>query len=241
MRNVAPDTFYIRSPRLNQLLILKELAADPHLTQAELARRCELSVAMVNNYMKELNTLGWLEYHRRSTKSVSYHLTPAGHQQIDEVEAELVQEMVNRFVASKAQIRERVLARVPGMLRRVVLVGCGDLAEMAFHALESAQISVVGVCDFGSLNVGRDWCGRKVLDPSQILYLKPEAVVIADPPEPAEVYVNLKHLTAYGMQVICLGCRPAGRNGNRPAPDIDDPNVDPGQPLDLAQTTKLTH
>jgi len=230
MRSTPPDTFYIRSPRLNQLLILKELAADPHLTQAELARRCELSVAMVNNYMKELSSLGWLEYHRKSTKSVSYHLTPAGQEQIETVEGELVQEMVNRFAASKASIRERVLTRVHGVLQRVVIVGSGDLAEIAFHALESARISVIGVCDFQDANIGRDWCGRKILDPSQILYLKPDGVIIADTRCSAEVYGSLNYLSEYGIHLICLGARAPGRNGGGGGrPGDDNPVPDPGE------------
>ncbi len=214
MRNNAPESFFIRSPRLNQLQILKELSADANLTQAELARRCELSVAMVNNYMKELSSLGWLEYHRRSSKSVSYHLTAAGRQQLETVEAELVQEMVEQFTASKARIRERVLAHIHGSLDRVVLVGSGDLAEMVFHALNPTQISIVGICDPQEAKVGREWCGRKILDPSQIIYLKPDAVVIADTASPAETYSSLKFLTAYGIRLIPLGLAREGCNGN---------------------------
>jgi len=40
-------------PRLNRLHILKQIASEPDMAQAELALRCLLSVAMVNNYMNE--------------------------------------------------------------------------------------------------------------------------------------------------------------------------------------------
>ncbi|MFH1574878.1 MAG: winged helix-turn-helix transcriptional regulator [Acidobacteriota bacterium] len=231
MRNNALDTFYIRSPRLNQLQILKELAGDPNLTQAELARRCELSVAMVNNYMKELSGLGWLQYHRKSAKNVSYHLTPAGHKQVEAVEAELLREMAERFAVSKSRIREHVLSRVAGTPERVVLVGCGDLAEITFHALESVGIGVVGVCDFESLNVGRFWCGRKILEVSQAAYLKPDAVVVADTVHLQEIYSSLKALAELGILVIPLGLVHEGHNGNGfgmvvpAAPEVDPAEV----------------
>ena len=45
------SNLYIQSPKLNQLNILREVAANANITQAELAGRCSLSVAMVNNYM----------------------------------------------------------------------------------------------------------------------------------------------------------------------------------------------
>jgi DNA-binding MarR family transcriptional regulator len=240
MRNHAPDSFYIRSPRLNQLLILKELAADPNLTQAELARRCELSVAMVNNYMKELSSLGWLQYRRKSSKSVSYHLTEAGRQQIEAVEADLVQEMANRFATSKARIRERILSQVPRSLQRVVLVGIGDLAEIVFHALESVQIGVVAVCDYDTANIGRDWCGRKTLDPSQILYLKPDAVIIADTSRSGEILASLKPLLDYGIQVISLGGKSARQNGNGPPHELLDPVSPSDDPVGLVPSVKAT-
>jgi hypothetical protein len=138
--------------------------------------------------------------------------------------------MVNRFAASKARIRDRVLTQVHGALHRVVIIGSGDLAEMAFHALESARISVIGICDFQDTNVGRDWCGRKILDPSQILYLKPDGVIIADTRCSAEVYGSLKYLSDYGIHVICLGARSPGRNGGGGGNSgEDDPAPPPGE------------
>lgn len=240
MHNHAPEDFYIRSPRLNQLLILREISTDPNLTQAELARRCGLSVAMVNNYMKELSGLGWLQYRRRSSKSVSYHVTPAGRQQIEAVETDLVHEMAERFAAGKARIRERIFSQSEGMLQRVVLVGSGDLAEMAFHALESAQIAVVGVCDLEPARIGKDWCGRKILDCSQIPYLKPDAVVIADSRFSAEQAGQLKQLFDYGIRVIFLGGRFEGRNGSGSARGHVDPAPAPGDSLGMEPAVKLS-
>jgi len=228
MHNHAPEDFYIRSPRLNQLLILREISTDPNLTQAELARRCGLSVAMVNNYMKELSGLGWLQYRRRSSKSVSYHVTPAGRQQIEAVEADLVHEMVERFAAGKARIRERIFSQSEGILQRVVLVGSGDLAEMAFHALESAQIAVVGVCDLEPARIGKDW------------YLKPDAVVIADSRFSAEQAGRLKQLFDYGIRVIFLGGRFEGRNGSGSARGHVDPAPAPGDSLGMEPAVKLS-
>jgi predicted transcriptional regulator len=59
-------SLFLQSPKHNQLNILREVAVDAHVTQAELAARCALSVAMVNNYMKELCRSGLMEYHRRT-------------------------------------------------------------------------------------------------------------------------------------------------------------------------------
>jgi predicted transcriptional regulator len=106
MRSKETRALYLPAPRLNQYNILIEVGSDPGITQAELARKCGLSVAMVNNYMKELCACGFLEYHRKSSKSVSYHLTPAGKESIDATRQDLLREVTSLFEDAKARFRE---------------------------------------------------------------------------------------------------------------------------------------
>jgi len=204
MRTKAPDTFYLRAPRLNQLNILQQLASDSHLTQAELARRCHLSVAMVNNYIKELCALGLLEYHRKSSRNVSYHLTPSGDVHIKSIRQELMQELVELFADAKARIQKFVIGQAPDGLQRVVLFGSGHLAELTFHALESAQLNVIGVCADDPQLLGSEWCGREVLNPSQIRFMAPDAVIVADLGRADDICRNLNYLTERGIRLIRL-------------------------------------
>ncbi len=206
MRTKGSNTLFIAAPKLNQLNLLKELAADPHLKQAELARRCDLSVSMVNNYMKELCALGWLEYHRKTTKTVSYHITPAGEGQLRSVQHELIHEMVDLFARAKERIVALVLERTREKPRRVVLCGSGDLAEITFHALESAGIAVVGVCNDDPAKLGSDWLGREMLNPLQIRFMDPNAVILAleGDPTPGGMESTLRYLEERGIDLVRL-------------------------------------
>ncbi len=159
-RKVLQELF-IPGPRLNQVRILTLIASDPEITQSELAARCGLSVAMVNKYMKDFCTGGLLEYRRRSSKDISYHLEPAGRQAAKAGEDELLQELVRLFVTAKEKVWENIASQLRGKVRRVVVYGSGDLAQLAFHALEHEGISIVGVCDEDPSLAGREWCGRR--------------------------------------------------------------------------------
>jgi predicted transcriptional regulator len=202
------SSLYIQSPKLNQLNILREVAADAHITQAELAGRCSLSVAMVNNYMKELCRTGWMEYHRRTIKSVTYHLTPLGTKRLGDLQAELIHEMVNMFLDAKTQIRDRILSQSPTELQRVVLFGCGHLAQLAYHALEMTGVSILGICDDNIETIGNDFCGREVLNSSQIRFLAPDAVIIADALRTEEICRSLESLSDRGINIIRLDGQP---------------------------------
>jgi predicted transcriptional regulator len=201
------QSLYVQSPKLNQLNILREVANNAHITQAELAFHCSLSVAMVNNYMKELCAGNWLEYHRKTTKSVTYHLTTAGTRYLESLQLELINEMVDMFVAAKEQIRARIVSQAHAALQRVILYGSGNLAQLAFHALELAGASILGICDDNPGIIGTDFCGREVLSPTQIRFIAPDAVIIADSLRAEEICRNLSNLLDKGITLIRLdGC-----------------------------------
>ncbi len=208
------QSLYLQSPRLNQLNILREVAANAHVTQAELATRCSLSVAMVNNYMKELCGTGLLEYHRKTTKSVTYYLTSSGRQRLETLQSELIGEMADMFIAAKEHIRARIISQSPAALQRVVLFGSGNLAQLAFHALELTGASILGICDDNIEAIGSDFCGRAVLNPSQIRFLAPDAVIVADSVRAEEICRSLDSLAGRGISIIRLDgglhLKPAG-------------------------------
>lgn len=205
MQTKGLQGLYHQSPKLNQLNILKEVEAKATITQAELASRCSLSVAMVNNYMKELCETGLLEYRRKSIKTVSYHLTSLGKQKLEFLHSEFINELVTRYIAAKDQIYKRIFNQAHSELRRVILFGRGHLAQLVFHALESSSVNILGICDDNMETMGAGFCGREIINSSQIRFLSPDAVIITDAEKTEEIYQNIAHLSTIGIQIICLG------------------------------------
>ena len=209
MRTKAPDLLYLCSPRLNQFMILSALAEDPFLTQAALGQRCSLSVAMVNNYLKELCEAGFMEYQRKSLKSVSYHVTDLGRAQIELVESELTGDGIERFALAKERMQRRILSQSPSArLRRVVLYGGGPLAELVYHALTQADVRVIGICDEDP-RFGPEWCGCPVIDVSQVARMRPDAIIITDWRNTDTAWNKLKELLNGNFLLIRLDGHPA--------------------------------
>ncbi|MFH0804457.1 MAG: winged helix-turn-helix transcriptional regulator [Candidatus Zambryskibacteria bacterium] len=84
---------FVPAPRLNQYNLLRQIANDHNVTQAELASLTGLSVAMVNSYMKKMRDLGLLEYDRKSYKTINYSVTLMGHKFIRKMAGRLVAEI----------------------------------------------------------------------------------------------------------------------------------------------------
>jgi predicted transcriptional regulator len=229
-------SLYLQSPKLNQLNILREVGANARITQAELATRCSLSVAMVNNYMKDLCNSGLLEYKRKSVKSVTYHLTPAGDRHLETLQSELIGEMAEMFAGAKEHIRTRILNQANSALQRVVLYGSGNLAQLAFHALESAGIRVQGVCDDNPDRIGNDFCGREVVNPSQIQFIAPDAVIIADTLTSEDMDRHFNVLSQRGIELIYLEYNASGNPDDpyKTNPSLTSPSGTNNKPVGLS-------
>jgi DNA-binding MarR family transcriptional regulator len=185
------------------LFVLKLLAGRPRTTQAEIARRTGLSVAMINGYMKQLCAGGLLEYRRKSARSVSYHLTESGEKELARLSHQLTAEMIRFFASAKAALLETIISRAQGLPRRVVLFGCGDLGEVALHALQSAGVQVIAVADPDSRRAGDIWCGREILTPDRLRGLAAETVIVADAPA-RDIHPALFDLVESGARLIRL-------------------------------------
>jgi hypothetical protein len=120
---------------------------------------------------------------------------------------------VSLFGEAKNGIRQIIVEQGGQKASRVVLYGSGDLAELTFHALESIGVAVIGICSESEQKPAGDWCGRELLNPTQIKYLAPDAVVIADPDRSEQIYQSLLSLRDRRIRLIRLH---ATENGSRP-------------------------
>jgi predicted transcriptional regulator len=218
MQAGASKQLYVPGPGLNRLKILELVAVNCRITQTMLARHCNLSVAMVNNYMKDLCTAGLLQYRRRNKRSVSYHLTSLGKERIEEMRQEFLLETSDLVTQMKEFINSVIRRQTAGSLRRVVLYGGGNLAELTFHALGSAAVNVIAVCDDDPTMLGLEWCGREPVSPFQIRFMAPDAVIITDLHRAGEISRALSYLIDRGIRIIRLD----GKTGE-PISQVADP------------------
>jgi predicted transcriptional regulator len=199
-----PFNLYIQSPRLNQLNILREITVNAHITQAELAGRCALSVAMVNNYMKDLCRQKFLRYHRKSIKNVSYHLTSAGTRHLEQLQKERIGEMAQLFGEAKSHILDQIMDAPGGPPRRLALYGSGNLAQLVFLAMQSSGLAVLCVCDDATNGEEMHFCGCSIEHPLRLRRVAPDAVIVTDEPKTQESAEILESLQRTGTRLIRL-------------------------------------
>jgi hypothetical protein len=132
---------------------------------------------------------------------------------------------------TKEQMRARIASQAPEVLHRVILYGCGHLAQIVFHALELSEVKILGICDDNIETIGSDFCGRQVRSASQIRYLAPEAVIVADLERTEEICRCLVSLSDQGINVIRLDCPTA--------PELSENKKYDSMPIDSLNGTDI--
>jgi predicted transcriptional regulator len=195
---------YISAPKLNQLKILQILSQEHRITQAELGTQCDLSATMINSYLKSLLFQGLLDVEKTNSRTVRYRVTAAGALAIVALHQARLTEWESLFAEGCRHVSGLITLQEPGILDRTVLFGTEGMAEMAFHALESAHAGIIAVCSEDPAAIGGEWCGRKIVLFSQVRFMAAGVVVIACPRISEFADREMEELSRQGCRIIRL-------------------------------------
>jgi DNA-binding MarR family transcriptional regulator len=132
---------------LRTLKLLEAVDSREPPTQRELARDLNISLGLVNAFIKRLAKKGYFKITHIPKKRVKYLLTPKGALE----KSRLTYRYIRYSVGFYREIRE-MLVTLFGRLenegvQRITLYGCGEVAELAHLFLQNTSISLTGVFD----------------------------------------------------------------------------------------------
>ena len=153
----------------DELRILKLLEAvdskEPP-TQRELARDLNISLGLVNAFVKRLAKKGYFKVTHIPKNRVKYLLTPKGALE----KSRLTYRYIRYSVGFYREIREMLIALFSRLeeegVGRIALYGCGEVAELAHLFLQNTSIKLAGV--FDEEYDGRDFFGHRVKSYEQL-------------------------------------------------------------------------
>jgi DNA-binding MarR family transcriptional regulator len=155
------------------------------VSQTSLAGRISVSVGLVNALLKRAVQKGYVKMRKAPYRRYAYYVTPKGFTEKSRLVAKYLETSLDFFRQARQEYMT-VFARAQGAgVRKVVLVGRGELAEIALIAAREVSFEVVGVFDretnaehLHGLPVLRDWSDCEEVD----------AVVITDSRHPQQVF-----------------------------------------------------
>ncbi len=129
------------------LVLLTELERDSTVTQRSLATKLGVALGLTNLYLKRLARKGYIKITTIPSNRVRYLLTPQGFAEKSRLTYLYMQYSLVHYRDMRARLRDTLSHAVAHGMKRVVIYGTGELAEMAYLSLREMSMILVGFVD----------------------------------------------------------------------------------------------
>ncbi len=162
---------------LRTLKILEEIENDHPPTQRDLAKKMNISLGLVNSFIKRLAQKGYFKIKNISKNRFRYILTPKGAAEKTRLTYEYIQSSLKFYRDARIKLRKLFQDFMAQKVQRIVFYGAGELAEIAYISLQETSIKLVAVVD--DKKIGEIVLGIVIKDPAQIGSISFDKIFIA--------------------------------------------------------------
>lgn len=132
---------------LRTLKILEEIEKDKTPSQRYLAGKLNISLGLVNSFIKRLAQKGLFKIKNIPKNRVKYILTPKGATEKTRLTYKYIQYSFQFYKSAREKLRNLFYDLTKNGNKKIVFYGAGDLAEIAFISLQEVPIELVAVVD----------------------------------------------------------------------------------------------
>jgi DNA-binding MarR family transcriptional regulator len=187
---------------IKSLQILEEIDNTHSPSQRELARRLDMSLGLVNSFIKRLARKGYLKITTIPRNRVKYILTPKGFAEKSRLTYEFIQYSLHFYKRALGNLVNLLDDLEKRGVKQVVFCGAGDLAEIAFISLRTTDIKLAGVVD--DLKKGERFLDLRVKSVAELPKLEFDKVIITTIDSKEIIYDKLRQGKIPDDRIITL-------------------------------------
>ena len=140
--------------------LMGEIDRDGNYTQRELSRRLDLSLGLVNTFLKRLVNKGYFKVKTMPRNRVKYFLTPKGLARKSKLTVEYLRYSVNFYTEIKKLLLNKYQEMGKNHVTSLLFYGAGEVAELAYLYLQLTDIRLTGIID--DTRDGQDFFGHRI-------------------------------------------------------------------------------
>jgi DNA-binding MarR family transcriptional regulator len=172
----------------SELEFLTALEDGEVITQMSLSRRIGVAVGLVNAWLKRSMSKGYVKARQAPYKRYAYYLTPKGFAEKSRLVAEYLESSLHLFRRARAEYADLFERAKRDGKKRIVVVGSGELLEIAVLTALAENAPLVAVHDPNTNKSHR--LGIKVIQSLDEVD-GVDTVILAETREPQQAYERL--------------------------------------------------
>ena len=170
--------FFMETQDLRTLKILEKVDNGYSPSQRDLARELNISLGLVNSFIKRLALKGYVKVSSIPRKRIQYILTPKGMAEKSRLTYHYIQSSYQYYRQARQKLQKLFGELETQGVQSVVFHGASDLAEIAFLSLQETGINLVGVVD--DRNPGKKLLGHEIIDSRGLAKVSFDRIVITE-------------------------------------------------------------
>lgn len=146
---------------IRTLTLLQEMDKENPPTQRELADRLDISLGLVNLYLKQLVQKSYFKIRTYPKNRVGYLITPKGMLEKTRLTYAFIRHSLDFYTTAKTRLEATLKQLEQEGVRTIVFHGANEIAEIAYLALKQTNLELTAVVD--DENAGRNFLGHTVI------------------------------------------------------------------------------
>ena len=151
---------------LHILRLMGEIDRNGDHSQRELSRRLNISVGLVNTFLKRLVNKGYFKVKTMPRNRVKYFLTPEGLTRKSKLTVEYLRYSVSFYKDIKSLLLKKYSEMEKNNVKSIIFYGAGEVAELAYLYLQLTNIRLAGIID--DHLQGQNFFGLRIMDINRV-------------------------------------------------------------------------
>ena len=132
---------------LHILRLMGEIDRDGDHSQRELSQRLDLSLGLVNTFLKRLVSKGYSKVTTLPKNRLKYFLTPEGIARKSKLTVEYLHYSMNFYRDIKNLLLNKYQEMETNKVQSILFWGAGEVADLAYLYLQQTNIQLAGIID----------------------------------------------------------------------------------------------
>jgi len=177
---------------LRTLKILEEIEKDHSPRQRELAQKLNISLGLVNSFIKRLIQKGYFKVTMIPKNRIRYILTPKGFAEKTRLTYEYFKFSYHFYKDARLKL-SHIFKEFSGKgVSRIVFYGMSDLSEIAYLSLLETNIEMIAIVD--TKRAGEKFFHTTVKDPEALQLLSFDKILITIDGEIEDIFNKIMEL-----------------------------------------------
>lgn len=163
---------------IRTLKILEEIVNDHVPSQRDLAKKLNVSLGLVNSFIKRLAQKGYFKITTIPKNRARYILTPKGVAEKTRLTYQYVQYSFQYYKDSRKKLQELFIELAAIGVQQMIFYGVSDFTEIAYISLQETNIQLTAVIDAAA--EGKKFFNHNIESPAKLNAFQYDRILVAD-------------------------------------------------------------